>query len=154
MKKLLLIVVSLVVLSSCLKYAEPPSLSLSGLYVIDKITANDSTYNIGETFIDTNDILLPTLDTVSYLIGDTIFEMDYSTIRFNPIQGGLNWEKEYYYYTGGQHTVYDFGYIKFDCEGTRRVWKILEDGTESLTIRIQPNEYGDYMVLSLTRIGP
>jgi hypothetical protein len=38
MKKLLLIVLSLVVLSSCLKYAEPPLLSLSGLYVIDKIT--------------------------------------------------------------------------------------------------------------------
>jgi hypothetical protein len=143
-----------VVLSSCLKYAEPPSLSLSGLYVIDKITTNDSTYNIGDTFIDTNDIIVATLDTSSYLVGDTIFEMSYSMIRFGPLQNGLNWEKEYYYYTSGQRTVYDFGYIKFDCEGTRRIWKILEDKAESLTIRIQPNEFGEYMVLSLTRIGP
>ena len=154
MKKLLLIVLSLVVLSSCLKYAEPPLLSLSGLYVIDKITTNDTTYNIGDTLIDVNDILLPTLDTTLYIVGDTLFEMDYSMIRFDPIQGGLNWEKEYYYYTSGQSNVYDFGYIKFDCEGTRRIWKILDDGFESLTIRIQPNEFGEYMVLSLTRIGP
>jgi hypothetical protein len=154
MKKLLLIVLSLVVLSSCLKYAEPPLLSLSGLYVIDKITTNDTTYNIGDTLMDVNDILLPTLDTSLYIVGDTLFEMDYSMIRFSPIQGGLNWEKEYYYYASGQRNVYDFGYIKFDCEGTRRIWKILDDGFESLTIRIQPNEFGEYMVLSLTRIGP
>ena len=45
----------------------------------------------------------------------------------------------------------------FDCEGTRRVWKILDDSNESVTIRTS-GQWIDgtrkYVVLSLTRIGP
>jgi hypothetical protein len=155
MKKILPILSVLILLTSCVKYAQPPLLSLSGLYVIDKLVTNDSTYYVGDTFDDSSDILLPSLDTVySYIIGDTLFEMDYSMIRFNPIQGGVNWEKEYYYYSFGQLTTYDFGYIKFNCEGTNRTWRILDDGIESLVIRIPPNKNDEYMVLYLTRIGP
>lgn len=151
MKKILPILSVLILLTSCVKYAQPPLLSLSGLYAIDKIKVGDVDVN---TFADTNDIIVPTIDTTIYSVNDTIFEMDYSVIRFNPIQGGLDWENEYFYYANGQRNVYDYGYIKFDCPPTRRIWKIIDDGTESLVLRIPPNENGEYIMLYLTRIGP
>ena len=155
MKKIIPFLLLTLIFSSCVKYSQPPTLSLGGLYVIDKLVTNDNTYYVGDTFNDSSDIILPSLDTTySYVIGDTLFEMDYSMIRFNPIQGGVNWEKEYYYYVVGQLTVYDFGYVKFNCDGTARTWKILDDQAESMAIRIQPNSNDEYAVLYLTRIGP
>ena len=41
MKNILSIVISLFVLTSCIQYAEPKLLSLSGEYVIDKIVYED-----------------------------------------------------------------------------------------------------------------
>ena len=38
MKKILISFISLVLITSCVKYAQPPLLSLSGEYRIDKIT--------------------------------------------------------------------------------------------------------------------
>ena len=154
MKRLVFILAIIPFITSCLKYSEPKSLSLSGLYVIDKVTTNDSTYSIGEVFCDSNDLIVPTVGHTQYVVGDTLCEIDYSTIRLNPIQGGLNWGKEYFYFVHGQRTAYDLGNIVFDCEGTRRIWKILDDSDESLTIRIPSNKDGNWVVLSLTRIGP
>jgi hypothetical protein len=154
MRKLFFILSIIPFITSCLKYSQPKSLSLSGLYVIDKITTNDSIYTINEVFYDSSDLIVPTLEDTPYIIGDTLCEIDYSTIRLNPIQGGLNWSKEYFYWVHGQRTAYDLGYIKFNCEGTSRTWKILDDSDESLTIRIQPNQNDEWLVLSLTRIGP
>jgi hypothetical protein len=157
MKKILFVSVLIFLISSCVKYTQPPTLSLSGLYVIDKVVTEDNTqYNVGDTLTDINDLLFYTQDTVSYVIGDTLFEMDYSMIRTNPypVLGGINWANEYYYVVHGQLSIYDYGYIYFDSNGTRRIWKILDDQTQSMTIRTEKNSDGKFLVVYLSRIGP
>jgi len=165
MKRLVFILSIIPFFTSCLKYSEPKSLSLSGEYVIDKITyqetdgepsPQDSTYLTGSVYYDDTEI--PSLDTI--IVGETKLHMDYSIIRFDPTQnqfGGTEWHTEYYYFVHGQVTAYDLGNIVFDCEGTRRIWKILDDSNESVTIRTS-GQWIDgtrrYVVLSLTRIGP
>ena len=68
--------------------------------------------------------------------------------------------KKFTYYVHGQRTVYDYGYIVFDYDGTRRVWKILDDGAESLVIRTSgsydygSNSGGETTTMFLTRVGP
>jgi hypothetical protein len=48
----------------------------------------------------------------------------------------------------------------FDYDGTRRVWKIIDDGVESLVIRTSgsydygSNSSGEQTVMYLTRVGP
>lgn len=75
-------------LSSCIKYAEPTSLSLSGEYVIDKITysedenttsPNDSTYYPGDLYINPNDKF--PVDSIH--VGFTKWHLDYSVISFS-----------------------------------------------------------------------
>ena len=165
MKKLIYILLITPFITSCLKYSEPKSLSLSGEYVIDKITyqetdgepsPQDSTYLTGSVYNDNTEI--PVLSTI--IVGETKLHMDYSMIRFNPTQdhfGGTHWNTEYYYFVHGQRTAYDLGNIKFECEGTVRIWKILDDSDESLTVRTS-GQWVDgtrkSIVLSLTRIGP
>ena len=89
--------------------------------------------------------------------------LDYSIIYFNPVDlpsGGTTWSKKYTYYTHGQRSVYDYGYIVFNYDGTRRVWKILDDGVESLAIRTSgsydfgSNSSGETTTMFLTRVGP
>jgi hypothetical protein len=161
MKTLVKLFAILLILTSCVKYTGKKTLSLSGTYVIDKLVTNDTTYYVGDTFNDSSDIILPSLDTIySYIIGDTLFQMDYSMIRFDPIQGGTYWLNEYYYFVHGQYTAYDYGYIKFDCDGTRRVWKIIDDTAEGLVLRTSGgwdngnsgNKEVTTMILS--RVGP
>ena len=155
MKKIVSFLLLVLAFSSCVKYSGKRTLNLSGTYVINQAVTSDTIYYIGDTINDTSDIILPSLDTTySYVLGDTLFQIDYSIIRFNPTQNGVVWEKEYYYYVVGQFTVNDLGYMKLNCEGLIRTWEILEDGVGSLRIRIQPNGYDEYMVLHLTRIGP
>jgi hypothetical protein len=165
MKKLIFILLITPFITSCLKYSQPKSLSLSGEYVIDKITyqetdgepsPQDSTYLTGSVYYDNTDI--PSLDTI--IVGETKLHMDYSMIRFDPTQnqfGGTDWHTEYTYFVHGQVTSYDLGSIKFNCEGTVRFWKILDDSDESLTVRTS-GQWVDgtrkSVVLSLTRIGP
>ena len=54
----------------------------------------------------------------------------------------------------------DYGYIVFDYDGTRRVWKILDDGMESLVIRTSgsydfgSSSSGETTTMYLTRVGP
>ena len=165
MKRLVFILAIIPFITSCLKYSEPKSLSLSGEYVIDKITyqetdgnssPQDSTYLTGSIYRDSTEI--PSLDTI--IVGTTKLHMDYSIIRFNPTQnqfGGTNWNTEYFYFVHGQRTAYDLGNITFNCEGTSRIWKILDDSNESLTVRTSGqwvNGTRKSVVYSLTRIGP
>jgi hypothetical protein len=165
MRKLFFILSIIPFITSCLKYSQPKSLSLSGEYVIDKITyqetdgtpsPQDSTYLTGSVYYDNSEI--PSLDTI--IVGGTKLHMDYSIIRFDPTQnqfGGTNWNTEYFYFVHGQRTAYDLGNIKFNCDGTVRIWKILDDSDESLTIRTSgywDNTGRKSVVLSLTRIGP
>lgn len=166
MKKMLLILLSLVGLTSCVKYVEPPSLSLSGEYRIDKITyENRDDSNLNRVFypgdLYVNESETKPLDSIQ--VGFNRLALDYGTIYFDPVDlpsGSTIWNKQYTYYVHGQVTVYDYGYIVFDYDGTRRVWKILEDGMESLVIRTSgsydsgSNSSGETTTMFLTRVGP
>ena len=130
------------ILSSCFKYSQPKLLSLSGEYRIDKITyeKTDNTDTLQfDVILDgmyVNPSEIDVLDTI--IIGFTSLHMDYSVIRFKPIanqDGSKTWTKEYFYYVHGPYSVYDLGYLEFDCDGTNRRWKIIDDGLESLVVR-------------------
>lgn len=171
MRKLLILflIVKLILvlcLTSCVKYSEPPLLSLSGEYRIDKITyENRDNSSLNQVFypgdLYVNESETKPLDSIS--VGFTRLALDYSIIYFDPIDlpnGGTTWNKKYTYYTQGQRSVYDYGYIVFDYDGTRRVWKILDDGMESLVIRTSgsydfgSNSSGETTTMYLTRVGP
>lgn len=163
---LILIFVLTTVLSSCVKYAEPSSLSLSGEYRIDKITYESTGSNSvnmvfypGDVYV--NESETAPLDTI--FVGFTRLAMDYSTIYIKPIDypnGNTVWQEEYYYFVHGQYNAYQLGYIQFDYNGTRRTWKIVDDGLESLVIRTSGSyDYGNSGPMEtttyyLTRVGP
>lgn len=166
MKKIFLIFTAFLLLTSCVKYAQPPLLSLSGEYRIDKITyENKDNSSINQVFYP-GDLYVNQSETKpldSIYVGFTRLALDYSVIYFDPIDlpsGGTTWNKKYTYYTHGQLTVYDFGYIIFNYDGTRRVWKILDDGVESLVIRTSgsydfgSNSSGETTTMFFTRVGP
>ena len=166
MKKILISFISLVLITSCVKYAQPPLLSLSGEYRIDKITyENRDNSSLNQVFypgdLYVNESETKPIDSIS--VGFTRLALDYSIIYFNPVDlpsGGTTWSKKYTYYTHGQRSVYDYGYIVFNYDGTRRVWKILDDGVESLAIRSSgssdfgSNSSGETTTMFLTRVGP
>jgi len=166
MKKILISFISLVLMTSCVKYAQPPLLSLSGEYRIDKITyENRDNSGLNQVFypgdLYVNESETKPIDSIS--VGFTRLALDYSIIYFNPVDlpsGGTTWGKKYTYYTHGQRSVYDYGYIVFNYDGTRRVWKILDDGVESLAIRTSgsydfgSNTSGETTTMFLTRVGP
>lgn len=166
MKTFYLIITLILTLSSCVKYSQPPSLSLSGEYRIDKITyestGNDPVNMVfypGDVYINNSETA--PLDTIS--VGFTRLAMDYGCIYMKPIDypnGTTIWQDEYYYFVHGQYTAYDLGYIQFDYNGTKRIWKIIDDGMESLVIRTTGSyDYGssgpmETTTYFLTRIGP
>ena len=166
MKKILFIFSISLLLTSCVKYAQPPLLSLSGEYRIDKITYenrdNDTLNQVfypGDLYV--NESETKPIDSIK--VGFTRMALDYSVIYFDPVDspsGTTTWNKKFTYYTHGQRTVYDYGYIVFDYDGTRRVWKIIDDGTESLVIRTSgsydygSNSSGETTTMFLTRVGP
>ena len=166
MKKILISFISLVLITSCVKYAQPPLLSLSGEYRIDKITyENRDNSSLNQVFypgdLYVNESETKPIDSIS--VGFTRLALDYSIIYFNPVDlpsGGTTWSKKYTYYTHGKRSVYDYGYIVFNYDGTRRVWKILDDGVESLAIRTSgsydfgSNSSGETTTMFLTRVGP
>jgi hypothetical protein len=166
MKKILHILSVLVLLTSCVKYAQPPLLSLSGEYRIDKITyENRDNDDLNQVFypgdLYVNESETKPLDSIS--VGFTRMALDYSVIYFDPVDspsGTTTWNKKFTYYTHGQRSVYEYGYIVFDYDGTRRIWKILDDQAESLVIRTSgsydfgSSSSGETTTMFLTRVGP
>ena len=167
MKKIIPFLLLILIFSSCLKYSEPKLLSLSGEYRIDKITYenfDNSSYNQvfypGDLYVNPSET--KPLDSIA--VGFTKLALDYGTIYFNPIEnqmsGSTTWTKQYPYVVHGQNSIYDLGYIIFDYDGTRRVWKIIDDGVESLVIRTSgsydygSNSSGETTTMFLTRVGP
>jgi hypothetical protein len=156
----------LFVVTSCVKYGEPKSLSLSGEYVIDKIVYdNRNDDNLDRVFYPGDNYVNPSetkpLDTIS--VGLTRLALDYSVIYFDPVDlpsGSTTWNKMFTYYVQGHNNLYDLGYIVFDYDGTRRVWKIIDDGVESLVIKTSgsydygANSSGEITTMYLTRVGP
>ena len=166
MKNYLFLAPLILFLTSCVKYAEPKSLSLSGEYLIDKITyesnGNNPTNMVfypGDFYV--NDSETSPLDTIK--VGFTRIAMDYATIYMNPVEypnGTTVWTDKYYYFVHGQYSAYELGYIQFDYNGTRRTWKIIDDGMESLVLRTSGSyDYGnagpqETTTIFLTRVGP
>ena len=166
MKNYLFLAPLMLFLTSCVKYAEPKSLSLSGEYRIDKITyesnGNNPTNMVfypGDFYV--NDSETSPLDTIK--VGFTRIAMDYATIYMNPVEypnGTTVWTDKYYYFVYGQYSAYELGYIQFDYNGTRRTWKIIDDGMESLVLRTSGSyDYGnagpqETTTMFLTRVGP
>jgi len=168
MKNILLLLVLCASLISCEKYEQPTLLSLSGEYVIDKITfekidnavtPDDTIYLPGSVYINP----LERFPMDSILVGFTKWHLDYSVISMRPIPtqtGQYIWTKQYFYSVINQYSNYDLGYLDFNCEGSRRVFKIIDDQAESITLR-STGQWGyaeigpDISVtLHLTRIGP
>ena len=167
MKNIFLTLVSFLLLSSCLKYEEPKLLSLSGEYRIDKITyenRDDQSQNLvfypGPWYVNPSE----TSPMDSIHVGFTKIALDYSVIYFDPtddpLSGGTTWNKKFTYHVQGNRNLYDLGYIVFNYDGTRRIWKIIDDGLESLVIRTSgsydsgSNSSGETTTMILTRVGP
>lgn len=163
--KYLFVLILFVVLSSCYKYEQPPLLSLSGEYVIDKITyKNNQTGEVailypGDVFINYSEI--NEMDSIN--VGLTEIHLDYSVISFNPTindTGGKIWSSQTFYETFGQRNTNDFGYLKFNYSGTTRIYKIIDDGVESLVLRNTGQYSGsssatkEDITYFLTRVGP
>lgn len=166
MKKFIILI--FLFLISCEVYQEPTSLSLSGEYVITKVTllstentTNDSgvIYNPGSHYINPYDIF--PIDDIQ--VGFTRWHLDYSVISFFPLQlgnGTTQWQRQYYYSIVGHNNIYDLGYLQFYVNGSVRTFRILDDGFENITLQttglwpysnIGPNQI---VTLYLTRIGP
>lgn len=166
MKNILSIISLLFVFVSCVKYGEPKSLSLSGEYVIDKIVYEDRDNDSSTIVFYPGDLYVNPSETKpidSIKVGITKLALDYSVIYFDPTDtpsGTTTWGKKFTYYVQGHNNLYDLGYIVFDYDGTRRVWKIIDDGVESLVIRTSgsydygSNTSGEQTVMYLTRVGP
>lgn len=168
MKNLLFLLMLIVGLSSCEKYEQPTLLSLSGEYVIDKITfekvdnavtPDDTIYLPGTVYI--NPLERFPMDTIE--VGFTKWHFDYQIISMKPVNtmtGQYIWTKQYLYGIINHNSNYELGYIDFNCEGSRRIFKILDDQAESLTLRSSGqwgySEVGPdvSITLHLTRIGP
>lgn len=168
MKSVITLITSIIFLTSCVKYEQSKLLSLSGEYRIDKVTyeetdntssSNQMVFYPGQLYVNPSEVF--PMDSIA--VGFTEIHLDYSMIRFEPINnpdGSKTWTKEYYYYVYGQTTQYDLGYIQFDCNGSTRTFKIIDDGAESLVLRTtgtwsNGSSGSDVSVtLFLTRVGP
>lgn len=158
----------LFVVTSCEVYQQPVLHSLSGEYVVDRITkhstdnstsTNELTFNPGDIYINPDDIF--PMDSIS--VGFTRWHFDYSVISFFPYQnqnGQTVWQRQYWYEIVNHNSIYDLGYLKFQTNGSVRIFKILDDSAESITLRttglwpyanLGPNQL---VTVHLTRIGP
>ena len=167
-KALILYVITSMTFTSCIRYAPPPSLSLSGDYRIDRITyeqvdntasPNNMVFLPGDLYINPNETF--PLDTIA--VGFTRWHLDYSAIRFggtNNPDGSVTWGEPYFYDIQGQYDANDYGYLVFNINGSRRVWKIIDDQLESITLRTSgqwassSNGPNEQTTIQLTRIGP
>ena len=168
MKKLFSVLLILMTFNSCEVYQEPTLLSLSGEYVIDRVTllSTENTtnssgviYEMGTHYVNPYDST--PMDDIQ--VGFTRWALDYSVISFFPIQNGdgtTKWQRQYFYSVIGHNNVYDLGYLQFQINGSVRTFKILDDGLESLTLQTTglwpfsgsgPNQI---VTLHLTRVGP
>jgi hypothetical protein len=168
MKKILLLLSIFFLINSCEVYQEPTLLSLSGEYVITKVTLlstenttnNSGTYyNTGDNYVNTYDS--PPMDNIQ--VGFTRWHLDYSVISFYPLSlgnGTTQWQRQYFYSIIHHNNIYDLGYLQFQINGSVRTFKILDDGLESITLQttglwpysnLGPNQI---VTLHLTRIGP
>ena len=166
MKKIFLLLIF--VITSCELYEQPTLHSLSGEYVVDRITkhstdnstnTNELTFNPGDVYVNPDDIF--PMDSIN--VGFTRWHLDYSVISFIPYQnqnGQTVWQRQYWYNIVNHTSTHNLGYLKFQVNGSVRIFKILDDSAESITLRttglwpysnIGPNQL---VTIHLTRLGP
>jgi hypothetical protein len=168
MKNVIISLFCCVLLCSCEKYGQVSSINLQGEYIIDMITRSnidnsvelgDSVYYPGTTYINTNEVY--PMDTIR--LGFTKWHFGYNILSMVPIEngtGGYIWQKQYYYEVINYNSDWDMGNLSFNFEGSRRVFKIVNKSTESLTLRssgqwIYGNQGPNVSVtLKFTRVGP
>jgi hypothetical protein len=98
------------------------------------------------------------------VVGATRWHFDYSVISFSPVglnNGQVLWQYQYFYHIYNDWYYTDLGYIEFELNnGTKRMFKIVNDSMESLTLRTTgqwpDGPYGPNtnITLHLTRVGP
>lgn len=168
MRKLITLILPILLLSSCIKYEEPTLVSLSGEYIIDKITLT----NVEDTSTIYQDVYLPGdvfLDNLasspmdSIVCGLTRWHFDYSVVSFNPTfnpDGSVTWGEQYFYNYEYPLLSYDYGYVNINMLNSRLIFKLIDDQAESLTFRTTGkwtinNSLKEVSVtLQLTRVGP
>jgi hypothetical protein len=119
----------------------------------------EKVFNPGDVYENPFDIF--PMDNIK--VGFTRWHFDYTTIYFLSIPTGTGttrWQRQYSYEVFDHNSIYDLGYFRFQINGSVRIFKILSDESESLTLRstglwpyanIGPNQL---VTLQLTRIGP
>ena len=160
------IVIIFLLFTSCVKIDKPKLLDITGKYVIDGITIlNDSETKETKVFpgeIYRNEYDSYPLDSIN--VGFTKWYINNYQIMFNPTTlptGKTIWNDKYYYSITNEYVTYDYGYIHLTLDnGSTRIFKILDDGLETLTLRTTglwpQGQYGNQITItiSLTRIGP
>jgi len=158
---------SIFILSSCVKYSQPKLLSLSGEYVVDKITygqidntndPNNMVFYPGDLYVNPNET--HPFDTIP--VGFYKIHLDYTIISFSPSpnpDGSTTWNEKYLYDVYNQTNTY-LGDLAITMNGTTRVFSIIEDGLENLVLRTKgqwvfgSSGADESITLYLTRIGP
>jgi len=170
MRKILLLLI-LSTLTSCViqdPFVEPDHLSITGEYIIDRVTYSyiENSVNYGEVILQPGDVYDNPYENIpmNYIeVGFTRWHLDYSVISFNPTTlptGQVLWGDQFFYDIINYYSIYDLGYIDITMGGNRRLFKIVDDGLESLTLRTTGRWIGDTyepnesITLHLSRIGP
>jgi hypothetical protein len=170
MKKILLLLF-LSTLTSCViqdPFVEPDHLSITGEYIIDRITYSciGNSINCGGTVLLPGDFYINPNENIPMdfiEVGFTRWHLDYSVISFNPTTlptGQVLWGDQFFYRIINYYSIYDLGYIDITMGGNRRLFKIVDDGLESLTLRTTGRWVGntyysnESVTLHLTRVGP
>lgn len=180
MKKIIILPVLLLSLlfSSCEKYVAGTTVTLSGKYLINRITikyvdqntSKDSTYRSGDVYIDTSRSTPTPFDRIK--VGHTFIHFDYSILNLRYL--GVNnfgsdlWDSRYRssYWIWGNNQWQE-GYLQFSYNDPIRTnsrhtftFQITEDKFESLELTssgIWPfYQFGGkkIMIINLTRVGP
>ena len=155
------------IFTSCEKFDSPNAENLRGEYVIDKITfqkvdntvsSDDSTYYPGSVFENPDD-LYP-LNKIQ--VGYDKWRFDYNIISMAPVEdgsGGKVWTKQYYIDVSS-YSGFENGYLIFNFEGTRRVFRVVDRQIELLILRSSGHwPFGSagsnrQITITLTRVGP
>jgi hypothetical protein len=165
----------LLAFASCEKYKLPSEPKLSGRWRIDKViyqringedTVDQQYYLPGDQYIAPNDD--SPLDSIK--VGFTQFAMDYSRIYFKPhptFAGKIKWEDEFIYTVSEVNFTFP-GFISFDSDSTKNVWRVVYSDFENATLQLRgpwnPNSLGFYAIqgaenyddiqIYITRLGP
>jgi hypothetical protein len=180
MKKLFLLSVFCISLLGCEKYVTGTYTTLSGKYLITRITlksvdqntTGDSTYRSGDVFIDPSPATPIPFDTIR--VGYTFLHFDYGLINLrylgvNNNNGGSDvWDPRYQTsYNIWGNNQWQEGYLQFSYTDPIKTlarhtctFQITEDKFESLEL-VSSGKWPSYkfgekkiMILNLTRVGP